>query len=331
MAEEELIPGITGLGIYLPERILTNFDLERMVDTSDEWIRERTGIRERRLAAPEESTSDLAVNAAREALGAAGLLPEEIELIIVATATPDMLFPATACLVQERLGAKRAAAFDLGAGCSGFVYGLATAAQFIRAGCYRNILVIGAETLSKITNWKDRNTCVLLGDGAGAAILQPVEPPRGVLAVYLRADGSGGDLLKVPAGGSRLPTSIETVQAGLHYLTMNGREVFKFAVRAMEEAALEVLRRAGISQQEVGCFIPHQANIRIIDALAKRLSLPPEKVVINVDRYGNTSAASIPIALYEAVSEGKIKRGESLVVMVAFGAGLTWGALALQY
>lgn len=323
--------GITGLGIYVPEWVLTNSELERLVDTSDEWIIERTGIRQRRIAAPGESTSDLAVRAAREALDAAGLPAEEVELIIVATITPDMLFPATACLVQDHLGAKQAAAFDLEAGCSGFVYGLAVAAQFINAGCYRNVLVIGADTLSRVTNWKDRTTCVLFGDGAGAALLQPVEPPRGILSVYLRADGSGGDLLKLPAGGVRLLASEATVRGDLHYLHMNGREVFKFAVRAMEEAAVEVLRRAGIRQEEVDCFVPHQANTRIIEALAKRLCLPSEKVVINVDRYGNTAAASIPIALYEAVSEGKIKPGKSLVLMVAFGAGLTWGALALRY
>ncbi|HIE13473.1 MAG TPA: ketoacyl-ACP synthase III [Desulfotomaculum sp.] len=331
MAEDRLAAGITGLGIHLPARVLTNLDLERMVDTSDAWILERTGIKERRIAAPEESTSDLATGAAREALNAAGLSPENVELIIVATATPDMLFPATACLVQDRLGAGRAAAFDLEAGCSGFVYGLAVGAQFITSGCFRNILVIGAETLSKVTNWQDRSTCVLLGDGAGAAVLQPVGPPRGILSVYLRADGSGGELLKVPAGGARLPASTETVRAGLHYLTMNGREIFKFAVRSMEEAAVEALRRAGINQREVDCFITHQANIRIIDALAKRLGFSPDKVIVNVDRYGNTSAASIPIALYEALVSGKIKPGESLVLLVAFGAGLTWGAVLLRY
>jgi 3-oxoacyl-[acyl-carrier-protein] synthase-3 len=331
MDEAGLVPGISGLGVHVPERVLTNYDLERMVDTSDAWIIERTGIRERRLAAPGECTSDLAVKAARKALDAAGLPAAAVELIIVATATPDMLFPATACLVQDRLGARQAAAFDLEAGCSGFIYGLAVGAQFIRAGAYKNVLVIGADTLSKITNWKDRATCVLFGDGAGAAVLQPVEPPRGILSVYLRADGSGADLLKLPAGGSRLPASAETVRGDLHYLAMNGREIFKFAVRAMGEAAVEALRRAGIRQEEVDCFIPHQANIRIIDALAKRLSLPPDKVVVNVDRYGNTSAASIPLALYEAVSAGKVKPGESLVLAVAFGAGLTWGALVLRY
>ncbi|MEW6448027.1 MAG: beta-ketoacyl-ACP synthase III [Bacillota bacterium] len=331
MAEDRPAVGITGLGIYVPARVLTNLDLERMVDTSDAWIRERTGIRERRIAAREEAASDVAVRAAREALDAAGLAPAEVDLIIVATSTPDMLFPATACLVQDRLGAKRAAAFDLEAGCSGFVYGLAVGAQFIQTGFYRNVLLIGVDLLSRVTNWEDRSTCVLFGDGAGAVVLQPVEPPSGILSIYLRADGSGGELLKMPAGGTRLPASAETVRERQHYLYMNGREIFKFAVRAMEEAALEALRRAGVSQNEIGCFIPHQANVRIIDALAKRLGLSPEKVMVNVDRYGNTSAASIPIAFYEAVMSGKIRSGESLVLLVAFGAGLTWGAVLLRY
>lgn len=317
--------------MYVPEKVLTNFDLEKMVDTSDAWIRERTGIRERRIAAPEESTSDLATRAAKEALAAANLSPEEIDLIIVATASPDMLFPATACLVQANLGASRAAAFDLEAGCSGFIYGLAVGAQFIATGSCRHVLVIGAETLSRLTNWEDRSTCVLFGDGAGAAVLSPVSPPRGILSFYLRSDGSGGELLKLPAGAARLPASRETVESRLHFIAMNGREVFKFAVRAMEEAALEALNRAGVSSQEIDCFVPHQANIRIIDATAKRLGLPPEKVVVNIDRYGNTSAASIPIALYEAVAQGKIKPGESTVLMVAFGAGLTWGSVLMRY
>jgi 3-oxoacyl-[acyl-carrier-protein] synthase-3 len=322
--------GVTGLGMSVPSRVLTNSDLERMVETSDAWIIERTGIRERRIAAPGESTSTFAFGAAVEALNAAGLDPAEVELIIVATATPDMLFPATSCLVQHKLGAKRAAAFDLEAGCSSFIYAMAVGAQFISSGCFRNVLVVGADTLSRITNWRDRSTCVLFGDGAGAAVLQPVKPPRGIFSVVLRSDGSGADLLKLPAGGSSLPTSEETTRNGLHHLVMNGREIFKFAVRAMEEAAAEALRNGGIKQEEVDCFIPHQANIRIIDALAKRLCLPAEKVLVNVDRYGNTSSASIPIALYEAVSTGRIKPG-SLALLVAFGAGLTWGALALRY
>ncbi|MGO0122170.1 beta-ketoacyl-ACP synthase III [Desulfothermobacter acidiphilus] len=323
--------GIIGLGVYVPEKVLTNFDLERMVDTSDEWIRERSGIRERRLAAPEESTSDLATKAAQAALIDAKLSPEEVDLIIVATATPDMLFPATACLVQANLGASKAAAFDLEAGCSGFIYALAVGAQFVATGSYRHVLVIGAETLSRVTNWEDRSTCVLLGDGAGAAVLSSVEPPRGILSFYLRADGSGKDLLKMPAGGSRLPASQATVEKKLHYLYMNGREIFKFAVRAMEEAALEVLRRAELPSTAIDYLIPHQANARIIDALAKRLGLPPERVALNIDRYGNTSAASIPLALYETREAGRIKPGESCILMVAFGAGLTWGALLMRY
>ncbi|MEW6173380.1 MAG: beta-ketoacyl-ACP synthase III [Bacillota bacterium] len=328
--QNRLVAGITGQGVCIPERVLTNHDLERMVDTSDQWIRERTGIRERRIATAEETTASLGLEAARRALRSAGLEPVDVDLIITATATPDMLFPATACLIQDGLGARRAAAFDLEAGCSSFIYAMAVGAQFIDTGCYRNVLLVGADTLSKITNWQDRSTCVLFGDGAGAVVLQPVAPPRGIISFYLRADGSGGDLLKMSAGGSRIPTTLETVQGGLHYLTMNGREVFKFAVRAMEEAAVEALRRGGVQQEEIDCFIPHQANVRIIDALARRLCLPPEKVFVNVDRYGNTSSASIPIAFYEAVSSGRINPMK-LVLLVAFGAGLTWGSVVLRY
>ncbi|MEW6182762.1 MAG: beta-ketoacyl-ACP synthase III [Bacillota bacterium] len=324
------VAGVTGQGVCIPERVLTNHDLERMVDTSDEWIRERTGIRERRIAKPEETTASLGLEAAKEALRSAQLDPADVDLVIVATATPDMLFPATACIIQDGIGARRAAAFDLEAGCSSFIYALAVGAQFINTGCYRNVLVVGADTLSKITNWEDRSTCVLFGDGAGAVVLQPVEPPRGIISVYLRADGTGGDLLKMPGGGSRIPTTAETVQDGLHYLKMNGREVFKFAVRAMEEAAVEALRRGGVQQEHVDCFIPHQANVRIINALARRLGLPSEKVFVNVDRYGNTSSASIPIAFYEAVSDKRLKP-MNLALLVAFGAGLTWGSVVLRY
>ena len=330
MGDNRQIAGVTGLGMSVPTRVLTNFELERLVDTSDAWIRERTGIRERRIADSGQSTSYFAIQASKQALEGAGLNPDNIDLIIVATATPDMQFPATACIVQDTLGAGRAAAFDLEAGCSSFIYAMAVGAQFINTGCYRSVLVVGADALSKVVNWRDRSTCVLFGDGAGAVVLQPVEPPRGILSFCIRADGSGVNLLQLPAGGSRLPASEETVKSGLHYLVMNGREIFKFAVRAMGEAAAEALRLAGVRQEEVDCFIPHQANIRIIDALAKRLCLPPDKVLVNVDRYGNTSSASIPIALYEAVSAGKVKPG-SLVLFVAFGAGLTWGATVLRY
>ncbi|HAG06676.1 MAG TPA: 3-oxoacyl-ACP synthase [Peptococcaceae bacterium] len=322
--------GIAGLGIYVPERVLTNQDLEKMVDTSDAWIRERTGIRERRIAAPEEATSDLAAAAARAALADAGITAGEVDLIIVATATPDTLFPATACLVQEKLGADRAGAFDLLAGCSGFIYALACGAQFIAGGAADTVLVVGAETLSRIVNWEDRNTCVLFGDGAGAAVLRPAPREKGILATLLGSDGSGGTLLQLPAGGSRLPASQRTVQENLHYIQMNGREIFKFAVRVMGDAALEVVRKAGLSPEQIDLFIPHQANIRIIDAAARRLGVPMEKVVVNVDRYGNTSAASVPLALADARDAGRLCRGAN-IVMVAFGAGLTWAAAAVRW
>lgn len=322
--------GIVGLGTYVPERILTNQDLEQMVDTSDEWIRTRTGIRERRVAGEDQAASDLAVLAAQRALDDAGISPQELDLIIVATNTPDMLFPATACLVQDRLGAGQAGAFDLLAGCTGFIYALAVGSQFIAAGGAGTVLIIGAEILSRITNWRDRNTCVLFGDGAGAAVLRPVPPGYGVLATKLGAQGAGGPLLCVPAGGSRQPACPETVATDLHFIHMNGREVFKFAVKTMEESSLEVLQAAGLTPQELDFLIPHQANIRIIDAATRRLGLPLERVLVNVDRYGNTSTASIPLALEEALHQGRIKDGDN-VVLVSFGAGLTWGATALRW
>lgn len=322
--------GIAGLGISLPERILTNEDLEKMVDTSDDWIVSRTGIRQRRIAAEGMACSDLAVGAGRDALAAAGLQPEDVDLIIVATATPDMLFPATACLVQDRLGAARAAAFDLEAACSGFIYGLSVGSQFVRTGAYENVLVIGAEVLSRVINWQDRSTCVLMGDGAGAAVLRPVPAGEGILASYLGADGSGGDLLKVSAGGSRLPATAETVAQGQHYMCMNGSEVFKFAVRRMGDAAERVLDLCGLGFADVDWYIPHQANLRIIEASARRFGLPMDKVVVNLERYGNTSAASIPIALWESVHAGKVRRGD-VVLAVAFGSGLTWGATVMKW
>lgn len=322
--------GIVGLGTYVPERILTNQDLEQMVDTSDEWIRTRTGIRERRVAGEDQAASDLAVLAAQRALDDAGISPQELDLIIVATNTPDMLFPATACLVQDRLGAGQAGAFDLLAGCTGFIYALAVGSQFIAAGGAGTVLIIGAEILSRITNRRDRNTCVLFGDGAGAAVLRPVPPGYGVLATKLGAQGAGGPLLCVPAGGSRQPACPETVATDLHFIHMNGREVFKFAVKTMEESSLEVLQAAGLTPQELDFLIPHQANIRIIDAATRRLGLPLERVLVNVDRYGNTSTASIPLALEEALHQGRIKDGDN-VVLVSFGAGLTWGATALRW
>ncbi|KPJ63813.1 3-oxoacyl-ACP synthase [candidate division KD3-62 bacterium DG_56] len=322
--------GILGIGSHVPERVLTNAELERMVDTSDEWIITRTGICERRIAEDGTAASDLALPAARQALEMAQVAPEDLDLVVVATVSPDMPFPATAGLVQDKLGASKAAAFDLGAGCTGFIYALAVGAQPIATGLYENALVIGAEALSKITDWTDRRTCVLLGDGAGAAVLAPAENGRELLSFYLRSDGSGWSSLHIPAGGTRLPATEATVRDHLHYIHMNGQEIFKFAVRVLEEAILVALDRAGVSLDQVKLIVPHQANIRIIDAAAKRLNLPMDRFVCNVDRYGNTSAASIPIALDEAHREGRIQPGD-YVVLVAFGAGLTWGATVLRW
>jgi len=330
MKENDIAVGIIGIGCYVPDKVVTNKDLERIVDTSDEWIVERTGIRERRIAEPDVATSDLATRAAECALTDAGVTAAEIDLIIVATATPDMFFPSVACLVQDNLKAVNAAAFDLSAGCSGFAYGLVAGSQFIKTGRYRKVLVIGAETLSKILDWSDRNTCVLFGDGAGAVILGETEQGYGILGAHLGADGSGGDLLKLPAGGSRLPASNETIGGRLHFVHMNGNEVFKFAIKVMGEAAVKALEDAGLTSDDVDCLIPHQANIRIIQSAAKRLKLPMDKVVINVEKYGNTSAASIPIALQEALEAGRIKKGD-VVVLVGFGAGLTWASCVIKW
>ncbi len=320
---------ITGMGKYIPSNILTNEDLEEMVDTSDEWITSRTGIKERRIADDDEPTSELAVNAAQEALEDAGVEPEDLDLILVATVTPDMFFPATACIVQDALGADNASAFDLEAGCSGFVYGLCTAAQFIETGMYENVLVIGAETLSKITDWDDRSTCVLFGDGAGAAVLQPTEK-GGMLAFELGADGKGADSLKIPGGGSLNPASEDTLKNKLHCIKMEGNQVFKFAVKKMGEASLKVIENADLKPEDVNLFIPHQANTRIIKASAKRLNLEDEKVFINLPKYGNTSSASVPIALIEAKEKGLIDNGDN-IVLVAFGAGLTWASTLIRW
>lgn len=322
--------GIIGTGKYVPEKILTNSDLEKMVETNDEWIVSRTGIRERHIAAPEEATSDLAYQAAVRALDSAGMKPEDLDLIIVATITPDTAFPSTACILQDKLGAKGAAAFDLSAACSGFVYSLATAVGFIQNGMYNNALIIGADTLSRITDYTDRNTCVLFGDGAGAVIVGEVPEGRGFKSFDLGAEGAGGPLLKLEGGGSRLPASAATVEGKKHYIYMNGREVFKFAVRVMGTATEKVLNKAGLSKEDIDLFVPHQANIRIIQSAMQRLDLPEEKCVINVDKYANTSAASIPLALVEAAEEGRIKEGDT-VLMVGFGGGLTWGASVLTW
>ncbi|AIQ18067.1 3-oxoacyl-ACP synthase [Paenibacillus sp. FSL H7-0357] len=322
--------GIIGTGKYVPEKILTNSDLEKIVETNDEWIVSRTGIRERHIAAPHEATSDLAYEAALKALESAGMKAEDLDLIIIATVTPDSSFPSTACILQDKLGAKGAAAFDLSAACSGFVYSLATATGFIQNGMYNNALIIGADTLSRITDYTDRNTCVLFGDGAGAVILGEVPEGRGFQSFDLGAEGSGGSLLKMEAGGSRMPASQQTIDDKKHFIYMNGREVFKFAVRVMGTATERVLTKAGLTKEDIDLFVPHQANIRIIQSAMQRLDLPEEKCVINVDRYANTSAASIPLALVEAAEEGRMKEGDT-VLMVGFGGGLTWGASVLKW
>jgi 3-oxoacyl-[acyl-carrier-protein] synthase-3 len=321
---------ITGVGSYVPAKILTNADLEKMVETSDEWIITRTGIKQRRLAAKDEFTSDLAAHAAQRAMKKAGVTADQIDLIVVATITPDMPFPATACIVQQKIGARRAAAFDLEAACSGFIYGLEVGQQFIMSRTYDTVLVIGAEKLSSIVDWTDRNTCVLFGDGAGAAVLQSRPNSHGLLTAVMGADGSKGGLLHMPGGGSRCPASADSVAAKLHYLRMDGRETFKNAVQAMYHAAQEALRRCELDISKIKCVIPHQANRRIIDAVGKRLGATPEQLFINLDRYGNTSAASVAIALDEAVSSGKIQRGD-LILMMVFGAGLTWGAAVIEW
>ncbi|AUS10462.1 3-oxoacyl-ACP synthase [Laceyella sacchari] len=322
--------GILGTGAFVPEKVLTNADLEKMVDTNDEWIVSRTGIRERRIAAPDQASSDLAVKAAERALAHAGLTADQLDLIIVATVTPDMSFPATACLVQDKLGASKAATFDLSAACTGFLYGVSTAAQFIQTGMYKYVLVIGVECLSRIVDWSDRNTCVLFGDGAGAAVLGPVEDGYGFLSYELGGDGSGQDLLKLEAGGSRKPASQQTLDERLHFIYMNGREVFKFAVRVLGNATEEALAKAGLGKHDIDFLIPHQANIRIIESAVKRFGLTEDKVVVNLDRYGNMSSASVPVALDEAVKSGKIKKGDTLA-LCGFGGGLTWGAAILKW
>ena len=321
---------IISVGSYVPERVLTNAELEKIVDTSDEWITSRTGIKERRIAAQDEYTSDMAANAALRALKNGGIMPDQVDLIIVATITPDMPFPATACLVQQKIGARRAAAFDVEAACSGFIYALEIGQQFITSHTYDTVLVIGAEKLSSIVDWKDRNTCVLFGDGAGAAVLQHRHDGQGLLTACMGADGDKAELLCMPGGGSRCPATTESVAAGLHHLRMDGKETFKSAVNAMYTAGREALRRCEIDISQIKCVIPHQANRRIIDAVCERLGVKPEQVFVNLDRYGNTSAASVAIALDEAVQSGRILRGD-LVLMVVFGAGLTWAAAVIEW
>ncbi len=320
---------IAGIGSYVPDRVLTNADLERMVATSDEWIRERTGIRERRIAATGEACSDLAVQAGKRALTAAGLAATDLDMILVATCTGDYPLPATACLVQYQLGATKAAACDLSAACCGFVYALSVADAYIKTGM-RHVLVIGSEVMSAITDWTDRNTCVLFGDGAGAAVVSASDGERGILSTHLRSDGTLCELIMVPGGGSRTPPSEKVIDERLQYIKMKGNETFKVAVRSLEEIARSTLAANHLRVEDIDLYVPHQANIRILKAVMERLSLPIEKVMLNVDRYGNTSAASIPIALDEAVREGRIKDG-SLVMLGAFGAGLTWASAVIRW
>lgn len=321
---------IIGSGHYCPQKILSNFDLEKIVDTSDEWIQTRTGIRERRIAEDRQASSDLALLAAKAALEDAGVGPEDLDGIIVGTVTPDMQFPATACFLQDQLGAKNAAAFDLSAACSGFIYGISTAHGLIVSGQMERVLVVGVEVLSKFLDWNDRATCVLFGDGAGATVLEACNPEEGIMASYMKSDGSLADLLWIPAGGSRRPVSKNTFESGDQYIKMKGDGVFKYAVRAMVDAANVVLEQTNLTLDNVAYFIPHQANIRIIDAVTSRLRIPQEKVVINLDRFGNTSSATIPIAFDEIRKSGRIKDGD-IVLLVAFGGGLTWGAVLFKH
>lgn len=321
---------ITGWGMAVPERVLTNAELERMVETSDEWIQTRTGIRERRITGPGEYTSTLSITAGRAALARAGLDAGQIDTVILATCTPDRPFPATACAIQAGIGARRAAAFDLVAACSGFVYGLHVATSMIRSGAARNVLFVACDIFTHFINWNDRNTCVLFGDGAGAVVLQPSDEPAGLISCVLGADGDQEDLMAVDAGGTRLPATPELLEQGRQYVYMNGREIFKHAVREMAASSFDALQAAGLSPDDIALVIPHQANLRIIEAIAKRLEVPIERVFVNIDRYGNTSAASIPIALVEAVEQQRLRKGE-YALLTAFGGGLTWASAVIRW
>jgi len=321
---------IIGTGRYLPERILSNADLEKMVDTNDEWIVSRTGMKERRLAADDEYTSDMGLKAAEKALESAKMKPKDVDLILFATITPDYIFPSTACLIQDQLGCKNAFAMDVQAACTGYIYGLSIAKAYIDSGMYRNVLIVASEKLSSIVDYKDRSTCILFGDGASACVVSDKGKGFEVGEVSLGADGAQADLLMLPGGGSRNPSSIKTVEEGLHFLQMNGKEVFKFAVRRMEGAAKACLEKAGLSENEISWLIPHQANIRIIEAISKRFKVPMERVYATIHKYGNTSASSVGIALDELIRTEDLKIGENLL-LVAFGAGFTWGAALLKY
>jgi 3-oxoacyl-[acyl-carrier-protein] synthase-3 len=321
---------ITGWGMHVPERILTNDDLSKMMDTNDEWIRERTGIRERHIAGENDFPSTLGVEAALKALDMANLAPTDLDLIICASSSPDYIFPATACLIQDQIGATKAGAFDLQAACTGFIFATNMAAQAIRSGSIKNALVVGTEVLSRLVDWKDRGTCILFGDGAGAFVLQASDQPGGALSAVMHSDGSGGDVLSIPAGGAHFPASETTVREGKHYIYMDGKEVFRFATRVMGKAVTEALENAKMKIEDIQCIIPHQANYRIIETAARYLKQPLDKFVINVDRYGNTSTASIPIATVEGFKNGRFKAGDKLV-FVGFGGGLTWGAMVVQW
>ncbi|WP_425448956.1 beta-ketoacyl-ACP synthase III [Dethiothermospora halolimnae] len=321
--------GIIGTGSYVPEKIMTNEDLEKLVDTSDEWITKRTGIKERRILDKDKATSHMVIEAGKKAMEDAKISPEDVDAIIVTTVTPDMAFPSTACIAQEKLGCVNASAFDLEAACSGFIYGLSVAYGYISSNMYNNVLVVSADALSRITDWTDRGTCVLFGDGAGAAIISRVPENKGILSLDIGADGSGAGYLELPAGGSKNPATMETVNNKMHYLKMEGNEVFKFAVRKMNEASRKVIKEAGLELEDIDFLVPHQANIRIINSSRKKLKLDKDKVYVNLDKYGNMSSASIPVALDEAIKSNKIKKGDN-VILVGFGGGLTWGSCLIR-
>ena len=330
MSEKELRAAIVGTGAYVPEKVVTNFDLEKMVDTSDEWIFTRTGIRERRIVSDSETTSTMAVEASRRAMEAAGITPAEISLIIIATVTPDYPFPSTAALVQDKIGASNAGGFDLQAACAGFVYGTILGARLIEADSSHIVLVIGAEVLTRITDFTDRSSCILFGDGAGAAILRACKDGRGIMASEFGVDGSGGDFMKLPAGGSAMPATEKTVREGMHYMKVRGRETFRFAVVKMADLVRSTIAKSGLTMDDVKLIVPHQVNSRILQAAANRLNIDMERIYINIDHFGNTSAASVPIALDEAVKTGKIERGD-VIVMVAFGGGLSWSSAVVRW
>lgn len=329
MENNRVYAKVSGTGSYLPDSVLTNSDLEKIVDTSNEWIVTRSGIRERRIAHKDEATSDLATKAALNACRDAGISPSDVDLIIVSTVTPDMIFPSTACIVQKNIGAYNAAAFDVEAACTGFIFGVTIASQFIENGFYRNALVIGADILSRITDWEDRSTCVLFGDGAGAIVLSASNEP-GVLSSYIASDGKGSNYLFCPAGGSRLPASHDTIDKKLHFINMDGSEVFKFAVKALPDAVKKAAEKSGTEIGDINWLFPHQANIRIIESAAKKLGIPEERVAVTIDKYGNNSSATIPIAIDNYSRDSRLKFGDTLA-LVGFGGGLTWGASLIKW